>query len=64
MDELFQSPIVQIPSLAKRYDVTYPTGKADVDRLIKVEILKEFPGMPQKTFFAPHIFEVTYAETT
>lgn len=63
IDELFQGPVVQIPYLARRYEVTYPTAKADVDRLMSVEILRELPGLGQKTFYAPDIVEVTYAET-
>jgi len=62
IDGLFQGPVVQVPPLARQYGVTYPTARADIDRLIKVEILRELPGLQRKTFFAPDILEVTYAE--
>lgn len=60
VDALFVTPVVQISSLAERYEVTYPTAKADVDRLLSVDILLEIPDSSPKSYVAPEILEITY----
>lgn len=41
IDELFVSPVVSIPDVAKKLSVTYPAAKNAVDRLIDLRILDE-----------------------
>jgi Fic family protein len=60
VDQLFIIPVVQIPSLAERYEVSYPTARADAEKLLSVGILQEIPQAPQKTYYSPEILEVTY----
>jgi Fic family protein len=62
VDLIFHSPFVRIPDLANRLNVTYPTAKSDVTRLVQVGILKELPIQPTKTFYAPEVFDVAYGE--
>lgn len=62
VDELFVSPVVQIPHLADEYGVAYNTAKADVERLVEVEILVELSEMRQRTFLAPQVLEATFAD--
>jgi Fic family protein len=60
IDDLFESPFVQIGELAKRNGVYYPTAKSDVEYLMKKEILIEISDSRIKTFFAPEIYRVAY----
>ena len=40
-DSLFLAPAIRIPHLVGQYEVTYPTAKADVEKLISVGILQD-----------------------
>ena len=62
IDDLFDYPVVRIGDLARKRGVHYPTAKADVDYLIAKSILAPLTDPKIKTFFAPEIFKVAYAE--
>lgn len=59
-DGLFLFPAVRISSLREQYDVTYPTAKADVNKLMSVGILQELPGSSPKAFYSPEILDITF----
>lgn len=59
-DSLFLFPAVRISSLREQYGVTYPTAKADVNRLMSVGILQELPGSCPEAFYSPEILEITF----
>ena len=59
VDHLFLVPAVRIPSLVEQHEVSYPTAKADVEKLVSVGILQEIAGASPRTFFAPEILEIT-----
>lgn len=60
VDQLFVLPVLQIPSLAARYQVSYPTASSDVQKLKSAGILVIIPEASQKTYFAPDIVSITY----
>lgn len=60
VDDIFHFPFVRVADLPKRLNVTYPTAKSDVDRLVEAGILKELPQVTPKTFYAPEVFNVAY----
>lgn len=62
VDSLFDSPVLQIPSVADKYSVTYPTAKADIEKLVSLGILDEIPEYKQKTFFSPHILQTIHED--
>ena len=62
VERLFHHPFVRVADLQQRLNVTYPTAKADVARLVRARILKEMKGETPKTFFAPELFDVAYAD--
>ena len=62
VDDLFSSPIIELAQLPDRFEVTYPTAKADVERLVDVGILAELPNMSVRTFYAPEIYRVAYGD--
>ena len=60
VDHLFLVPAVRIPSLAARLEVTYPTARADVEKLVSAGILLELPDGVPKTYYAPEILNITF----
>ena len=60
IDDLFVRPVVRIPDIAKIHDVTYPTAKADVDKLAAAGILVEMHDRRPKLFYAKDVFDATY----
>jgi Fic family protein len=62
IDDLFCSPIVQLSRLPDRLQITYPTAKSDVERLIEVGILAELPDLNVRTFYAPEVWRVAYGD--
>lgn len=62
VESIFHSPFVRIADLPKHLNVTYPTAKADVERLVQAGILKELPDVPIRTYYSPEVFNVAYDE--
>lgn len=62
VEGIFYSPFVRIADLHKQLEVTYPTARADVDRLVEARILQELPDIRPKTYYAPAVFAVAYDE--
>ncbi|PXF59451.1 MAG: Fic family protein [Deltaproteobacteria bacterium] len=62
IDDLFTSPVLRIPDVAKKYSITYPTAKTDVQGLVKEDVLQEIEDIRPRTFFSPDIFEIAYGE--
>lgn len=62
VEGIFYSPFVRVAELARLLGVTYPTAKADLDRLVRADILRELPNVTPKTFYAPEVFGVAYED--
>lgn len=62
VEDLFQTPYVRIADLPQRLGVTYPTARADVERLVQAGILSELPNVSPKTFYAKEVFDVAYED--
>lgn len=62
IDDLFSRPLVRVAELHKDLNVTYPTAQADVDVLVKCQILKHLEGIKPKAYFSPEIFAIAFAE--
>jgi len=58
--DVFHTPFVRIADLTQKLEVSYPTAKADVDRLVQAGVLRELPGLYPRTFFAPEVFDIAY----
>jgi Fic family protein len=63
IESLFTDPIINIPVIAEKHNVRYPTAKMDIDRLIDAGILKEIPESYPKTFFAPDVMVAAYGSS-
>ena len=48
VESIFYSPFIRIADLPEILDVTYPTAKADVDRLVEIGILSELENVAAK----------------
>jgi len=58
IDNLFEFPILTIPQ-AKRLNVTYPSAKANVDKLVGADILRQMGESPAgKVYGAPEILDI------
>jgi len=60
IESLFASPVVTIPSVAKRFHVQYHTAQSDIERLMDAHILFEVGGTHPRSFFAPEIMRIAY----
>jgi len=60
IDELFRSPMVTIPRVAKLLNVTYHSAQRHVDRLLQAGVLVQVADQPSgKVFAARAILEIT-----
>jgi Fic family protein len=62
IENIFVSPFVRVADLPKQLQVSYPTAKSDVDRLVQTGILRELPDIWPKTLYAPEVYAVAYEE--
>jgi Fic family protein len=63
VEQLFSRPMVRVASLSKDLKVTYPTAQADILRLVKAGVLEPIENMRPKTYYAPKICAIAYADT-
>ena len=64
IEGLFSNPMIRIADAARRLDVTYPTAKSDIVKLVELGILDELPGWSPKAYFSRAIFNAAYREDT
>lgn len=62
IEQLFSNPILRITDVARRLDISYPTAKADVDKLVAAGILVELENVYPKAFYARDVFGAAYSE--
>lgn len=61
IEHLFESPAITISQLATMCDISYPTARTDIERLVNVEILVESDMLERpKIYFAPHIIDIAF----
>lgn len=63
IEGLFTNPIVRIADAARRLNVTYPTAKSDVLKLVDLGILAELQSASPKAYYSRDIFNAAYRET-
>lgn len=57
---LFSTPIIRIGDIARHLGITYPTAKADAERLVKIGILRELRNIYPKAYVAGAIFNAAF----
>ncbi len=60
VDLLFQSPFLRVANLPEVLGVSYPTAKADCERLVGCGILKLLSSVKLMTYYSQEIFDVAY----
>jgi Fic family protein len=60
-EDLFITPFIQIPYIAKKLDVEYKTAESDIEKLINVGILKKLETAKIKTYYSPDILSIAYS---
>ena len=64
IEGLFSNPMIRITDAAQRLDVTYPTAKSDILKLVELGILTEMREVFPRAYFSPAIFNAAYHEDT
>lgn len=62
IEGLFSNPILRISDTARRLDVSYPTAKSDIEKLVELRLLEELHATYPKAFVARPIFNAAYRE--
>ncbi|MEM6457877.1 MAG: Fic/DOC family N-terminal domain-containing protein [Planctomycetota bacterium] len=60
--KLFERPIFRINNVKDWLNVSRPTAKSDIDKLIERGVVRHLMGQKPKTYFAPEIFAAAYQE--
>jgi Fic family protein len=61
IDHLFESPAITIPQLATMCSISYPTARADIERLTSIGILIESDMVERpKIYFASEILDIAF----
>jgi hypothetical protein len=63
VDELVGYPVVDVPWLVKRHEVSYQAADKAVKRLVGLEILREIrrSGRTRKVFYSPEVLKALEA---
>lgn len=64
IEDLFSNPMIRVIDAVRRHDVTYPTAKSDIVKLVELGILSELRNTSPKAYFSPAIFNAAYREET
>lgn len=64
VDDLFKSPVVTVTGVKKKFDVTYPTAKSDLQKLVSMGIIQDLEGRGLATYYCPTIYRITYDGVT
>jgi cell filamentation protein, protein adenylyltransferase len=62
VEGLFHSPFVRVTDTQKKLNITYPTAKADLDRLVTAGILRVVPQARTRTYYAKALFDAAYRD--
>jgi Fic family protein len=64
VERLFENEIVTIGDVAEMFDVTPPTARADIDRLVAADVLRPLkrPRIKPQYFIAHDIARIAYVD--
>lgn len=60
LERIFTNPMVEITELQELLGVTYPTARADVEKLVDLGILAELPDTRPKTYYGAELMAIAY----
>lgn len=62
VEGLFTIPVLTVPDTMRQYNVSYPTAKSDILKLVELNILSEFSEAHPKLYYCQTIFDIAYGE--
>ncbi|MDX2200922.1 MAG: Fic family protein [Phycisphaerae bacterium] len=62
LDDLFKSPFITVIEVKKKFDVTYPTAKSYLERLVAEGVITEMKDRSLRTYVAREIFDAAYGD--
>jgi Fic family protein len=62
IDSLFESPVISVNTVKKKFGVTYPTARADLKKLEAAGIVRPLEDTQLITYYCPPIYWVTYED--
>jgi Fic family protein len=64
LEDLFDRPFTTVPWTKEKFQVSYPTARADLERLVKMGILYDLQLRlrRQKAYLCQEIFQITYED--
>jgi len=62
IENLFTTPVLTIPSVAAAFNITYPTARNEVIKLVELQILKQLPDTYPKLYYCAPIFSIAYGD--
>lgn len=63
IEGLFDSPVLTIPYLKKKFGVHYQTAQKDVEKLVEQGILQDVPDKHPRSFYSPELMRIAYSDT-
>jgi len=60
VDRLFAVPVIRTAGLGSQFNITYPTAKADIEKLVRAGIVTEIAGSRTKTYVCSDILDIIY----
>ena len=60
VDRLFAVPVIRTAGLGSQFNITYPTAKADVEKLVRAGIVSEIGESQTKTYVCTDILDIVY----
>lgn len=60
VDDLFKVPVARVTRVQTNCKVTFPTAKADLEKLAAAGIVKRLDNVRQLSYYCAPIFEITY----
>ncbi|HEY5314361.1 MAG TPA: Fic family protein [Pirellulales bacterium] len=62
IDVLFTYPVLTIPAIVKKFGVSYPTARSDLELLVACGILNDNPKVHPRTFQAPQVMRIAFSD--
>jgi Fic family protein len=62
IEELFGLPMLTVPSVAERFNITYPTALSDIEKLEQSGILRLMDNTRPKKYVATKIFDIAFED--
>lgn len=62
VEMLFTNPMLDVGEVRKRFSVTYPTAKTDLERLSELGIVEALKDYSPRTYVATKVFDIAYQE--